>query len=209
VNDQFLVWDELRKDARFGKQTYNIIRILDLKSGKIEDLSKNSRFYSPILSDNSQKVYTVQVDQNNLSSLFYIDRISKKSSKIMDFPEGFLIQQPSLNEEETKISAIAISPKGTNIIEIDLETSQFKELFPWSNQEFQRPIYLENDLIFKAQFQKIDNLYRYSSNDKKLYIISDSPFGAFHPSPGNNHTVLYNEYQFNGKNTALSSRKIQ
>src|SRR5690606_19499569 len=25
VNDQFMVWDELRKDARFGKQTYNII----------------------------------------------------------------------------------------------------------------------------------------------------------------------------------------
>src|SRR5690606_34439987 len=61
----------------------------------------------------------------------------------------------------------------------------------------------ENDLIFKAQFQKIDNLYRYSSNDKKLYIISDSPFGAFHPSSGNNHSVLYNEYQFNGYKAAF------
>ncbi len=202
LNDQYLVWDELRKDARFGKQTYNIIRIFDLKTGKTEDLSKNSRFYSPILSDNSQKVYTVQVDQNNLSSLFYIDRVSKKSTKIMDFPQGYLIQQPSLNAEETKIAAISISPKGTNIIEIDLQSKQFKELFPWSNQEFQRPIFIGNDLVFKAQFQKIDNIYRYSSAEDKLYLITNSPFGAFLPSPGIDHSLLYNEYQFNGYKAA-------
>ncbi len=187
-----MVWDELRKDARFGKQTYNMIRIFDLKTGKTEDLSKNSRFYSPILSDNSQKVYTVQVDQNNLSSLFYIDRVSKKSTKIMDFPQGYLIQQPSLNAEETKIAAISISPKGTNIIEIDLQSKQFKELFPWSNQEFQRPIFIGNDLVFKAQFQKIDNIYRYSSAEDKLYLITNSPFGAFLPSPGIDHIMSTN-----------------
>src|SRR5690606_21149108 len=64
LNDDFLVWDEIRKDARFGKQTYNIIRIFDLKTGKTENLSKNSRFYSPVLSRNSKKVFVIQVDQN-------------------------------------------------------------------------------------------------------------------------------------------------
>src|SRR5690606_789552 len=112
VNDQFMVWDELRKDARFGKQTYNIIRILDLSAGEIEDLSKNSRVDSPIVSDNCNKVYTVQVEQINLSSLFYIDRMSKKSSEIKDLPAGFLIRQPSLNADDPKISAIANRPKG-------------------------------------------------------------------------------------------------
>lgn len=202
VNDDFLVWDELRKDARFGKQTYNIVRILDLKTGKTEDLSKNSRFYSPILSDNSEKVYVIQVDQNNVSSLLYIDRLSKETRKIIDFPQGILLQQPSLNKDETKIAAIAISPNGTNIVEIDLGSKQFKALFPWANQEYQRPIYWGNDLVFKAQFQNIDNLYRYSPPENKFYQLSNSDFGVFYPSPGNDQNLLFNEYKYNGYKAA-------
>src|SRR5690606_28876973 len=87
LNDRFLVWDEIRKDARFGKQTYNIIRIKDLKTGKTTSLSENSRFYSPILSKNSKKVYVVHVDQKNRFSLFYIDRKTNQSQKLLEFPE--------------------------------------------------------------------------------------------------------------------------
>ncbi len=207
VNDEFLVWDELRKDARFGKQTYNIIRILDLKTGKTENLSKNSRFYSPIISSNSKKVYVVQIDQNNQSSLFYIDRLTKQAVKIIEIPDKILIQQPTLKADESKIAAIAISPKGNNIVEIDLNTLSINELFPWSNQEYQRPIYHGNDLIFKAQFKKIDNIYRYSFTENKIFQVSNSPFGAFNPSAGMDSTILYNEYFQNGYKAAKISHE--
>ena len=203
VNDQFLVWDELRKDARYGKQTYNIIRILDLKTGKTTDLSKNSRFYSPIISANSEKVYAVHVDENNVSSLFYIDRFTKKQEKIIEFPDQILIQQPSLRADGRALTAIAIGPKGTNILEIDLETKQWKALFPWKNQEYQRPIYYGNDLVFKAQFGNIDNLFRYATAENKLYKITDAAFGAFYPSTDSSGRILYNDYQFDGYKAAV------
>jgi hypothetical protein len=209
VNDNFLVWDEIRKNARFGKQTFNIIRILDLKNGKISTLSKNSRFYSPILSPNSQKVYVVHVDENNVSSLLYIDRLTKETKKIVEFEDGILLQQPNINAQETKIVGIGIGPKGTNILEIDLTSGAASPLFPWSNQEYQRPIYLGNDLVFKAQFEKIDNIYRYSFDEKKIYKISNSAFGAFYPSPGNDQNLLYNEYVYNGyKASILDSAQV-
>src|SRR5690606_2662990 len=97
VNNDYLVWDELRKDSRFGKQTYNIIQILDLKTKKTRSLSKKSRFYSPILTSNSKKVYFIQIDQNNVSSLSYLDISSNKTIKLIEMPIGIHLQQPTLN----------------------------------------------------------------------------------------------------------------
>src|SRR5690606_31925010 len=81
LNEDYIVWDEIRKDPRFGKQTYNIIRIIDLKSGNIRTLTEKSRVYSPVLDKKSEKVYAVQVDENNVFSLICVDQKTKKLKK--------------------------------------------------------------------------------------------------------------------------------
>lgn len=194
----FIVWDEIRKDGRFGKQTYNIIRLYNIKTGRSESISRNSRLYSPIIDAEKGAIYAVQVDQNNVASLVYIDIISREQSKIIDFPTGILIQQPSLREKKDKIVAIAVSEKGTNLMEIDLQTKATSLVFPWSNQQFERPIYAGDDLIFKAHFDQIDNIYRYSKAENKTYRLSNSAFGAFYPSLASDGNLLYNEYQNDG-----------
>ena len=198
LNNDYLVWDELRKDSRFGKQTYNVIQILDLKTKKTRSLSKKSRYYSPILTSNSDKVYFIQVDQDNLSSLSKLDILSRKSEKLIEMPIGIHLQQPSLNADESKIVAIAISKKGTNIIEFDLNSLSWEVLLAWSNQQYERPIYQGNNIIFKAHFNHIDNLYKLSVKDSSLTQLTDSRSGAFYPSLENQSNLLYNDYQHNG-----------
>lgn len=202
VNNDYLVWDELRKDARFGKQTYNIIQIQDLKTKKIRSLSKKSRFYSPILTSNSEKVYFIQIDKNNLSSLAYIDISTGKSVKLIEMPVGVLLQQPSFNADESKIVAITISKNGTNIIELDLATLNWEYLLAWSNQQYERPIYNGKNVIFKAHFNQIDNIYKLSITDKSIIQLTNSPYGAFYPSLENDSSILYNEYQHDGYHLA-------
>ncbi len=194
----FIVWDEIRKDVRFGKQTYNIIRLYNIKTKRTERISRNSRLYSPIIDAASKGIYAIQVDQDNVSSLVYIDINSKKQSKIIEMPHGMLLQQPSINDKNSKIIAIAISEKGTNLIEIDLQTRGYSFIFPWSNQQFERPIYAGDDLIFKAHFDEIDQIYRYNKTERKTYKLTNSPFGAFYPSLNSDGNLLYNEYQSDG-----------
>ena len=198
LNDRYLVWDEIRKDARFGKQTYNIIRIKDLKTGKTKSLSENSRFYSPVLSKNSKKIYVVHVDLKNRFSLFYIDRKTTQSHKLLEFPQGYQLQQPMLNQDESKMAAIVITPEGTNIVEIDLESRAWQPLFPWSNVEYQRPVYRGADLFFKANFNGRDNIFCYESSQQKISQVTDSEFGAFLPSIGLDAFLYYNSYQADG-----------
>ena len=210
VKERYIVWDEIRKNGRFGKQTFNIIRLYDTNTGKIKSISKKSRYYSPVLNDVENKVYCIQVDENNRSSLIYIDLISNETVKIVDFPIGFFVQQPSLNQENNKMIAIAMNEKGTNLMEINLENATWKLLFDWSNLEFGRPIYQNNRVIYKANYQEIDNIYSYDLASKAIIQLSNSAFGASAPSLNSDKKLLYNDYQFNGfkvKSLELDSLK--
>ncbi|MFZ4260783.1 hypothetical protein ACFRAE_01995 [Sphingobacterium sp. HJSM2_6] len=198
VKNKFIVWDEIRKDGRFGKQTYNIIQLYNIETGKIQSLSKKSRLYSPILNEKEDKVYSIQVDKNNRSSLIYIDVKSKKIVNLIDFPVNIFIQQPNLNSENNKIIAIAMSGKGTNLIEIDLLNLSWNLLFDWSNFEFNRPIYHKDRIIYKANYEKIDNIFEYNREQKTIHRLTDASFGAFYPSVNGDENLLYNDYQYNG-----------
>lgn len=204
LSADFITWDEIRKDGRFGKQTYNIIRLLDLKSGKISQLSKKSRLYSPVIASKLNRVYAVHVDQDNVASLIYIDIFSKKQEKIVEFPAGLHLQQPALDAENKRIIAVAVSEEGTNLLEINLESGRYSLLFPWGNQQLERPIYQENDLIFKAHFNQIDNIYRYNRAENSFEQLSNSNYGAFNPSLSSSGKLTYNEYQSDGYRLAIA-----
>lgn len=198
INNNNIVWDETRRDARFGKQTYNIIRIFDFKTKKSHDLSKNSRFYSPIIDANSQNVYAVHVNENNVSSLVKIEISTKSVSEIINLADGSQLLQPSLNSDNTKIVAIVIGEKGNNLIEIDLQTGATRWLLRWSNQELERPVYSEKGIVFKGQSSDADNLFLLDNSDNQLYQISQSQLGFRNPSIGNQGEILYNSYRYNG-----------
>ncbi|QBR12010.1 TolB family protein [Sphingobacterium sp. CZ-2] len=199
LNDNHIVWDEIRRDARFGKQTYNIIRIYDIKTKKTKDLSKNSRFYSPVIDSNSENVYVVHVDQTNVSSLVKINLETLDVQEVVQMPADFQLLQPALHPKNNKIVAIVLSQKGNNLIEIDLESKSWEPLFAWSNQEFERPIYAGESVIFKAQKDQKDNIFRLDLGNGSVSQVTFSSLGNYSPSSYDGNTLYYNSYKFNGQ----------
>lgn len=198
LNEDYIVWDEIRKDPRFGKQTYNIIRIIDLKSGNIRTLTEKSRVYSPVLDKKSEKVYAVQVDENNVFSLICVDQKTKKLKKITTFPAEYQVQQPMLNMDDTRVAAVLISPKGTTILEIDLRSGDWTPLLPWSNLEFQRPTYLNDDLVFKVNLNGKDDIFRYHRSSQTITQLTDVRLGAYHPSIVADSLLYFSTYESSG-----------
>src|SRR5690606_30170757 len=71
-NDE-LVWDEYRKHARFGKQTYNIINVYNIDTGRTKTLTKASRYYSPAFHPVRDEIVVVEVNPENISKLIVLD----------------------------------------------------------------------------------------------------------------------------------------
>lgn len=197
IRGEEIVWDEYRKDSRFGKQTYSVINIYDIKTKKLKTLTKKSRFYAPSLHPILRKIVVVEVTKDLSSKIVILDSETGNVTASIPSIPGTHLQQPRFNDIGSKIIAIAVSDLGTNLVEFDLNTMQFHYLLPWSNQQLERPVYHQTTVIFKAHYNGIDNIY-YHTAEGKISRITNSTFGAFNPDVNSEGTLLYNDYQANG-----------
>lgn len=192
-----IVWDEYRKDARFGKQTYSVVTLYNIDTKRLKTITKNTRYYAPALHPTQALIAVVEVDLAGKSYLVFLDSDSGKVVERIDIPEGMHIQQPKFNESGNKIVAIAVSKQGTNLLTIDLQTKTQMLQMAWGNQELERPFFVGDELFFKAHYDGRDNIYRLPTNTKTPVKVTDARFGAFN---GNvvDDKLLYNDYQYNG-----------
>ena len=197
LRNQEIVWDEYRKHPRFGKQTYNVINVYDIATGRTETLTKASRYYSPAFHPMRDEIVVVEVTPANTSRLVVLHA---KTGKVLDsIPSlnDMHVQQPKYHASGEKIVAIAVAEQGTNLVEFNLATRAHRFLLPWGNQQLERPFYHNDDVIFKAHNDGIDNIYLWIDRmgHRKL---TNAAFGAFNPSIGANGQLLYNNYEYNG-----------
>ncbi|KGE15781.1 hypothetical protein [Sphingobacterium deserti] len=205
IRDKQIAWDEYRKDARFGKQTYNVINILDLPTGKLRTITHKSRYYSPALHPTKDVAAVVEVDEANRSYLVLLDTENGKAIARKTVPKGMHIQQPKFNSTGDKVIVLAVAAEGTNLLEIELEGNRQRLRLAWGNQQLERPFYVGDDVFFKAHFDGIDNIYRLDQSGT-TYKVTDARFGAFNASHGADSMLLFNDYRYNGYK--LASQKL-
>ncbi|MDR2269831.1 MAG: hypothetical protein LBF27_02890 [Sphingobacterium sp.] len=207
INTEYIVWDELRKDPRFNKRTYSVINLMNLKTGRIQNLTKQSRYYSPVFSPTGESIACIEVDLSNTS---YLTLISLKNGSVIKRikTEGAeQLQHPAFNPAGDKIIAIRLSEIGTALCEIDLNTDKISNLTPWGSQQYERPQYLPGmDIIVKANFNGIDNIYKIDRRSGTKQLLTKAAFGAFNPfyDPATKQ-LLFNNYQYNGYKISQTS----
>ncbi|WP_243835899.1 TolB-like translocation protein [Sphingobacterium paludis] len=205
IRGQQMVWDEYRKDPRFGKQTYNVINILNLQTKKLKTITHKSRYYSPALHPSKNIIAVVEVDRANRSQLVFLNAENGEAVARKAVPKGVHIQQPKFNDTGDKVIVIAVSAEGTNLLEIEAEGTKQRLLFGWGNQQLERPFYVGDDILFKAHFDGRDNIYRVDQRGVTSKL-TNARFGAFNASIRSDSLLLFNDYRYNGYK--LASQKL-
>lgn len=114
-----------------------------------------------------------------------------------------MLQTPRFNESGDKLIVVAVSQNGKSLLEIDRNTGLTTLLMPFQLQQISRPLYAGGDIIFKAHYNGLDNIYKLDKVLRQPIQLSSAPFGAFNPSFDNiNNRILINNYQLRGMDVA-------
>jgi hypothetical protein len=200
-----LVWDEIIEDPRWQQRSYSVIKIYDLESDKEKQLTKKTRYFSPSVSYDGNRIVVVEIDNQNKYFLTIIDlhngtiikRIPSQSNKILQFPAW---------TEKGEIIVISIDEEGKGIRRCNPGTKEWSTLFFSGYIDISQPVEWKNYILFRGGFNGIDNIYAINSKSKNVYQVTSSRYGAFDPSVNLNKTdLLYSNYSSNGYKAVLAT----
>ena len=73
-------WTEVDRDPRWEMQIYSVIKLLNLATGQVSQVTEKTRYFSPDLSKDGQAIAAIEVDEENNSYLVIL-RLRKKCSQ--------------------------------------------------------------------------------------------------------------------------------
>lgn len=168
-----IVWTEIEVDTRWDNVNYSTIHSYNLKTGKHQRLSKKTRYYSPSLSRNGEKLILIEVDELDNNYLVIFDMIANKvieKSKISS-----KIFYPSFASDQTKILFTQlINNEG---IEMAIYNTENKQVSSISNPDFiYKKQILEHDdhYYFLAEYSGVMNIFALEKKSGKTYLVTNS-----------------------------------
>ncbi len=203
VGKDKIAWNEFEFDPRFRKKTYSVIKTYDLKTGKIQRLTKKSRYGSAGLSPDDSRIVTVETTPDLRHSLTIIHAgLGRKSYKIPN-PENYFYVHPRWSEDGEHILAVKQGDEGKTIMIYNVETRETFDLWPMSYENIGYPFMHQSFVLYNSPYDGIDNIYAYDLVSKKKFRVTNSRYGAYNPHVSwDGKAVIYNEFSKDGHNIA-------
>jgi len=198
----YVVWDEFVPDIRWSNRNYSIIRLLDLGTGKVKNLGRKTRYYSPALSKDGQKVAAIEQTETQKFSLVILEHDGTEKIRISS-PGNRFLQQPAWTDLDTAVVVMMSTASGKSLYAYGFETGRWRRLLDAKADDISTPVVQGARIYFSGTFSGIDNVYCYDLNEDQAYQVSSAPFGAFHPQPSaDGHTLFYSNYGSSGYGVA-------
>ncbi len=208
-SNEKIVWDESRFDSRFHQRSFNVVNIYDRKRKIKKQLTHKSRLFAPALSPDGSTIAAVEVSTSHQISLVELDSETGKEKRRYPAPENYMLQMPAFNQAGNKIIIVAVATGGKTLYELNRQTGKFSQLIPFQLQEILRPVYASDQIIFKAHFNGINNIYKLDPATKDIQQLTSSRYGAHNPFyDAKSGKLLFNNYSPDGYNISAINLKI-
>lgn len=196
----WIVWSEYEPHIRWENKSYSVIRMYDTKSGKVKNLTRRSRYFSPMISPNGELISAVKVDEQNHAFLDILERSTGKVLASHPAPLGGLLLSPVWSPDGTRITYSLLTEKGKSIGVFRLATGSFHQYLPFSFREISGPsFFFDKYLIYTANHVGIDNLFALDTTNGKVWQVTSTRFASGDPDfSSDQRFMVYSDYGSDG-----------
>lgn len=194
-----IVWDEIVSDPRWEQINHSVIKTYDLTTGKVKTLTSRSRYFSPCISKDDEKIAVVQIDTENNCRLVVLDAYTGKELYRCTSPGPGLINFPVWYGPDSIIAVFTTHERGMAIYLLDLSTGEWQKLSGPSFYNISQTSVWKEFLLFSTGFSGVDDIYALNIMSKELFQITVSRYGAYDPLAEEESNLLYySQYTENG-----------
>ncbi len=191
-NGKQLVWTETSPDIRWEYRNFSEVKILDLKTQKVNTFLKKTKLFYPTLNPSGISLTAVNFDEFGLGKLVVYDIKSKNISFEWNVKVGEEVKNPSWLSD-TEIVFIHYTPQGNALKSINIKSRELTTYIEHQYIQMRNPITTNTHIYFEASFSGIQNIYVVDLNTKNAFQVTSSKYGAFDPSIFENE-LYYSDY---------------
>jgi hypothetical protein len=190
IDEQFsyrngkIVYSAYETDVRWGWKDYGVIKLLDVKTGKQQTLTKKSKYFTPDISSDGSKVVAVQNNNDGSSELHVINTGDGKVLRRIHSSEIAVFTDPKFIDEDNLITAVRLRDGKMCLATAEISTGNTVRLTPPSFNVVGYPCVHNGVIYFTANYEGNDDVFALRLNDRKIFRISNGPLGNYYVNAG-------------------------
>jgi hypothetical protein len=197
-SDGKIVWVENRPDPNWENRTYSVIKILDVRSKALKQLSFRSRYLAASISPDGRYIAAAENTVRNENYLVVLDASDGSVIDRVPVPGNAYPERPQWSQSGNDITLISLSARGEGIIDWSVKNKEWKTLLDPGRDDLQSALLRNDSLLYVSSSSGTDNAYILTP-DKRMLKVTNSRFGAYDAffSTGK---VLFSDYSAGGFN---------
>lgn len=209
AGNRWLIWTENIPHPRWEQQNWSVIKKMDMSTGRTQQLTHKSRYFSPALNHDESRILCVHIDKLNHYSIHILDAKDGRTINVLPAPEGESVFHPRwLNESE--IVYISLGKKGKSIVRLNTVSGEGKTLLHAGYKNITSLSVGGDTLFFAWDVGMARNIYMLTLSGNEVSRVSgeafEGDFPDFHPE---SRRLLFSSYTPQGfRPVSLSAEKF-
>lgn len=184
-----IVYAAYRPDARWGWKNFSEIRFLDVNDGRRQTLMSRTKYFTPDISPDGNKIAAVQVLPGGESTLHILSIGEGKIIQQFHSAEISLFTDPKFIDDASLVTAVRLKD-GRMALAIASITVGSVERLTIPSYGVIGYLNVNNGIVyFTGSFSGNDELYALQLSDKKVYRITQTRLGNYFVNATNNKMV--------------------
>jgi hypothetical protein len=167
-----------------------VIRSLEITTGKVTNLGRKTRYYSPSLSKDGSRIVAIEQTKDQHFNLVLLG-IDGKLLETIPSPGNRFLQHPAWMEEDSALVLMVSEEEGKSLYSYNPSSGSWVRLFEAGFDDISYPVVAGHRIYFGGTFSGIDNIYCLDLKQNETYQLTSAHFGAFYPHLSADAKVLY------------------
>ena len=170
-----IVYAAYEPDIRWGWRDYSVLRVLNVETGEDRSISSRTKYFSPDISANGNRIVAVQVDVNGHSELHILDAANGSIEKVIPNTEKLFYTYPKFYNDSQVVAAVRNQEGKMALGLYNINDGSAKYLTPFSMQPAAFPSVMHDTIYFNTSHNGYDQLFA-AANDHlyKMLVPGDN-----------------------------------
>ena len=191
-----IVYSAYKPDIRWGWKNYGEIRVVDMNSGQQKKITSKTKYFTPDISNDGNKIVAVNYETNGKCELHLLDAGSGNLLKRIESSEIKVFTDPKFIDDSSIVACARFNDGQMSLVRADVSGS-ITRLTPPSYHVIGFPNVQNDKVYFTASFNGNDELFVLHLDGNKIFQVTNSGLGNYFVN-ANENKLIYSNFTADG-----------